>query len=127
MLQSGGSAPKPASANISREEKKIEPLSMQSVPKALPNKQMESSKQKTDMHLNRAEDLLKEVMREEKSGFKLDSDKKAQPSALDKKPTEDDAYEEDFDEIEEDLPDGHNDDAYDQDAVGRSANVAGSG
>jgi hypothetical protein len=101
---------------------------MQSLPKT-GAKTSETSKQKTDMHLNKAEDLLKEVMREEKSGFKLDSDKKTQQPAAsqskDKKPVEDDAYDEDFDEIEEDLPEGHNDD--DQDAVARSANVAGSG
>jgi hypothetical protein len=50
---------------------------MQSLPKT-GAKTSETSKQKTDMHLNKAEDLLKEVMREEKSGFKLDSEKKTQ-------------------------------------------------
>lgn len=85
-------------------------------------KPTEKTKEKTGMHLNKAEDLLKEVMREEKSGFKLDSQKKT----AEKKPAEDDAYDEDFDEIEEDLPEGTNED--DHDAVGRSANnVAGSG
>lgn len=48
----------------------------------------------------------------------------------DKKSAEDDLdnYDEDFDDdIEEDLPEGHNDDAYEQDGVARSTNIGGSG
>lgn len=95
---------------------------MQSVPKSTSKPNDSASKEKTDLHLNRAENLLKEVMHEQKSGFSLD---KAKPVINDKKPADEDAYEEDFDDIEEDLP--QNDDAYDQDAVARSANVDKSG
>lgn len=48
----------------------------------------------------------------------------------DKKSADDDIdnYDEDFDDIEEDLPEGHNEDVYEQDGVGRSANnIGGSG
>ena len=89
------------------------------------------------MHLNKAQNLLEELQREEKSGFKIaDNSKKSESKESEngksrhKKSAEDDIdnYDEDFDdEIEEDLPEGQNEDPYEQDGIARSTNVGGSG
>ena len=140
MLQSGnfGSAPKSSSLEKKTAEK-IEPLSIQSFPKEQ-QKHDEKKKNETDLHLNKAQNLLEELQREEKSGFKIDgkndgkkSDKDVhkgfdlESKSRDKKSAEEDAYDEDFDdEIEEDLPEGNNEDAFDQEGA-RSTYIANSG
>ena len=137
MLQSGNfnSAPKPAEKPV----EKLEPISMPNVSQKAAK--VEDTK-KTDMHLNKAQNLLEELQREEKSGFKLNNDSKKNQvidmgkagkdtgakSGTHKKSADDfDNYEEDFDDIEEDLPEGHNDDYNEQDKATHSANIGGSG
>lgn len=90
----------------------------------------------------KANNLLEEMQREEASGYNLkedaDSDKKSSPMSLQsakkktKTPTPEnsdgivDNYEDDFDEIEEDLPQSDVEQEAADDAV-KSGNVAGSG
>jgi len=97
----------------------------------------------TKEHLAKANDLLEEMQREETSGYNLkqdaDSDKKLSPVSQQpakqkkaKTPTPEnsdgiqDNYEDDFDEIEEDLPQSDVEQEAADDAV-KSGNVAGSG
>ena len=129
MAQRGEIAPQPA-----RTAEKIEPLSVPSIPDV--RQAPQDDRQKTDFNLNKAQNLIDEYQREEKSGFQLGDEKKGKSTSeqdlagksRDKKSAEDDDnYDEDFDEIEEDLPEGGNDD-YVDDQVARSANnVGGSG
>jgi len=100
-----------------KELKKVEPLSLNSMPP--PEPKFALDQQKTEANLAKGQDLLAELERENKSGFQLDNDnkfgdKKASGLAslgknLDKKSSDEainDNYDDDFDDdIEEDLPD----------------------
>ena len=115
-----------------KEMKKVEPLSLNSVP---PEPKFALDQQKTEANLAKGQDLLAELERENKSGFQLDNDnkfgdKKASGLAslgknLDKKSSSDDAigdnYDDDFDDdIPEDLPDQHDDIQIEDEAAARN-------
>jgi hypothetical protein len=108
LVQSGDftSAPNPASV---KPVEKLEPLSMAAMPQK--TAKIEDTK-KTDLHLNKAANLLEELSREEKSGFSLNNKSKdsvttkpeVKPKETHKKSAAEDNYDDDFDDIEEDLP-----------------------
>ena len=153
-----GSAAKQSSFNNKEEMKHVEPLSFKGVPEnSMANVKGGRPADSTDKHLAKANNLLAELDREEKSGFNLreshdDDDfdmgmSGKQDSSMKKdggrlggltnlnggisKESDNmgDNYDDDFDDdIEEDLPADQNDPLMDDaDLNARSANVAGSG
>ena len=146
------SATKPLS--FAKEEvKRVEPLSFQGLPEAKSSGKKKAGVDSTDKHLDKANNLLADLEREEKDGFNLreshdDDDFDMDMSAnkkqsgkrgglgqmnlnggISKEEPSENNYDDDFDDdIEEDLPvEQHDPLADDADLNARSANVGGSG
>ena len=134
------------------EVKRVEPLSFQGLPEARSSGKKKAGVDSTDKHLDKANNLLADLEREEKDGFNLReshddddfdmdmSDKKKSSKkgglaqmnlngGISKEEPSENNYDDDFDDdIEEDIPEDHHDPlADDADLNARSANIGGSG